>query len=229
MACHRSPGAGHISQQRLLVNDEMEIHPEEIRRLLAQQHPLHENLEVLADLAIVRVDAQLQLDCTLLLVDLQLRIRHRVVHPVMDVELMLVRLLHTTPPHIRLIRENQRRRDGAHGLSVALIVVADRTDDRGNVFGRYVHAVQDAKRHQRTGLRVIHTVDDISEIMHPRRGQRQIHRVLIEAQLLQNIRRPLTHHAHMREAVLREMQRLHRLVLLPDVGRHIVIRLHLGK
>lgn len=36
MACHRSPGAGHISQQRLLVNDEMEIHPEEIRRLLAQ-------------------------------------------------------------------------------------------------------------------------------------------------------------------------------------------------
>ena len=26
--------AGHILQQRLLVNDEMEIHPEEIRRLL---------------------------------------------------------------------------------------------------------------------------------------------------------------------------------------------------
>lgn len=70
MACHRSPGAGHISQQRLLINDEMEIHPEEIRRLLAQQHPLHENLEVLADLAIVRVDAQLQFDRTLLLVDL---------------------------------------------------------------------------------------------------------------------------------------------------------------
>ena len=195
--------AGHILQQRLLVNDEMEIHPEEIRRLLAQQHPLHENLEVLADLAIVRVDAQLQLDRTLLLVDLQLRVRHRVVHPVMDVELMLVRLLHTAPPHIRLVRQDQRRRNRTHGLSIALIVVADRTDDRGNVFGRYVHAVQDVKRHQRSGLRMIHPVDDVTKIMHPRRGQRQIHRVLVEAQLLQNVRRPLTHHTHMREAVLR--------------------------
>ena len=61
------------SHQCLLIDNQVEFEIQEVRSLPAEQHPFHENLKILSDLAVSGINHEFQLDCGLLAVDFQLR------------------------------------------------------------------------------------------------------------------------------------------------------------
>ena len=71
-------GAEHQSQaavpsdQLLLVDHQLELQSQLLRRLAAEKHPSHEDLKVVHDGTIFGVYGQLQLDQSMLSIDLQL-------------------------------------------------------------------------------------------------------------------------------------------------------------
>lgn len=65
-----------ILHQCLFIYNQVEVHLEEICGFFAEKHSLHKDLEILSDLTVASVNAELQLNGAVLFVDLKLRIRH---------------------------------------------------------------------------------------------------------------------------------------------------------
>ena len=110
---------------------------------------------------------------------------------------MLVALLNAAPSDIRLVGDDERGSNDADRHTVALVVVADRADDLGDVLGGHIHVVQDLKSHQRAGLAVVRPVNDISDVVQPGRCECQVNKMRIIFQRLQNVSGPHSHDADM--------------------------------
>ena len=150
--------------------------------LAAQQHPLHEDLEILTDLAVFRVNLQLQIDGRSGLIDQQFGAFDRIIDPVVNVVVPGSLILHPAAPNVGFVRQDQRRGDLAHRHAAPLIMVSDGSDDRGNIRRRDPHFIQQVEGHHGPGLTVVDAVNDVPDVVHPRGRQRQVDRVIIRPQ-----------------------------------------------
>ena len=141
----------------------------------------------------------------------------------MNIELAGIVLLNTASSDIRLVRQNKSRCDLAHRNSVSFIMISNRADDRSDVHCRKLQTVQNLKCHHGPGLRMVHAIDDVADIVQPGRGKSQINDMRIRLQCRQDISGPLRHNTHMCQAVLRIMQRLHRFILLININIHVSV------
>ena len=157
------------------------------------------------------------------LVDLELRLRDGIIDAVMDIKRGKVLVLHAAPSDIRLVRQNQSRRNPADRNARTLVMIADRADNLRDILRRNLHAAQNFECHHGTGLAVIFPVHNIADIVQPRSGQREINCMVGVAQLFENLRSSVGNNLDMCLRVLCETKRFHGDVLLADVNLDIRI------
>ena len=66
------PGSGCLLNHLLFIDDQFELQVQPLRRFAAQEHTLHENLKIIHDGAVMRIDCQFELDQRPILIDFQL-------------------------------------------------------------------------------------------------------------------------------------------------------------
>ena len=206
------------SDQLLLVDHQLELQAQLLRRLAAEDHALQEDLKIIHDGAEVRIDGELQLDERPGLVDLQLRLGDGIIHPVVDIEAADVGVAHTAAAHIGFVRQNQRRGHGVHRDARALVVVADGGGDGGDLLRIKASLVQDAEGHDGAALAVVHPVHQVADVVEIGGDLCHLHRPLRMIQRLQDIACHFRHMGHMGKAVLRIAQSDEGFVRLGDIG-----------
>ena len=163
----------------------------------------------------------------MLLVKFQMAVRHRVIHPVVDVQRHGGLVPHSGTANVGFVGQNQRRRKGAHRLAGAFVVVADGRDNGGNFLRRKVHSVKDAERHHRAALAVIDPVHNVADIVEISGDLHQLHGSLRIAQRFQNPSGRLSDPCHMLEAVFRKSKGFQRCIRLIDVHPDRFVLFHL--
>ena len=84
----------------------------------------------------------------------------------MNIKCSLIPVLHSVAPHIRLIRQDQRRRHAVHRCPRGLIVMADGCRHDEDVLERHICIFQDLICEDRAAVRMIVPVDAVAYIMH---------------------------------------------------------------
>ena len=72
--------------------------------------------------------------------------------------------------YIGLVRNDQGRRYLIYRNSGALIVISNGSNNGRNVFWIHSDMIENTERHQRSALRMIHTIDKVANIVHIRRN-----------------------------------------------------------
>ena len=83
----------------------------------------------------------------------------------LDIEVLHVRHPDTAPPHIGLVRQNQRRRHRIHRHAGAFVMVSDSGHHGADLLRRETHLIQQPEGHHRAGLAVLHPVYKVADIM----------------------------------------------------------------
>ena len=144
----------------------------------------------------------------------------------MNVKRLYVGVSDTRGTDIGIVGENQGRRYRIDRNRRALVVVAYSGDYRRDVIGGRTHVVEYAESHYRAALRMVGTVDDVSDIVQITGDFRELCVTLRIAELQEYVLRGLRDLADVREAVLGEPEGDQRFVLFLDVGVYRLVRLY---
>ena len=143
--CFCSRVSFSASNQLLFIDNQLKLKPQGVRRLPAENHPVEKNFKIVHHRAIPGVNVEFEFNERLVLIDLQLRLGHRIVDPVMDIKLADVLVAHPAAADVGFVRQNQRRRHGTDRRTCPLVVVANGSDHLGNVQGVHMQMVQQAE------------------------------------------------------------------------------------
>ena len=135
----------------------------------------------------------------------------------MNVKLGKFRVAHPAAAHVRLVGQDEGRRNGVDRHAGALVVIADGRHDGGDVLRLRPHVLEDAKGHHGAALRVVHPVDEVADVVQIACNLAQLHLPLRIAQRLQQVFHRLGHMRHMRKAVLGKAQCHERLIGKGDI------------
>ena len=191
------------SKQHLPVDHQLEGKAEPLRRLAAKEHAAKEDLKIIHHRAVLGVDGHFKGDGILCIVDDGVCAAHGVVHTVVDIELCRILLPYTGEAHIGFIRNDERRRNGVHGLCGVFVVVADGGDDGGDILRIRTEAVEDAECHDGAGLRMVDAVDDVADIVQIPGDLGKLRLSFAVPEGEKNIACGLRHTPHVGKAVLR--------------------------
>ena len=128
-------------------------------------HALEENVKIIIHGADCLIDLEIELNPPLLPVVAQIRSRHRIIDAVMNVKAGRVLRPHPAPAHIRLVRDDERRRNRIERVSRRLIVIRDGGDDFDTVLHREILAPQNLIGQERSVLRVMLPVQRIADVV----------------------------------------------------------------
>jgi hypothetical protein len=108
---------------------------------------------------------------------------------------------------VAFIRKDQRRRNGMDRRARLFVVMADGGRDDCDIVVVHAEFLQDLPRHQRAAVRVIGSVDGISDVVHVAGDLRKFDRLFVIAQLPQNHPRVVCGFSRVRLRMVRVSQR----------------------
>ena len=110
-----------------------------------------------------------------------------VVDPVVDVEGLHVRVLHTAAVDIGLVGDDECSGNRRRRRAPLLLMVADGVHDQRALFRRHAHARQYAPRHQTAAQRMIFTVNGVADVVQIAGDVGQLMRAPVVAQPLKDV------------------------------------------
>src|SRR5690606_40313529 len=94
-----------LSYQFRIIDEQLELQPEECGRAPVHRHTYEEYLKIVHYRTYLRIDLQDKVTCHFCAVDGEFGFFHRVIDPVMDVERCDIGIRDPAPVHIGLVRK----------------------------------------------------------------------------------------------------------------------------
>ena len=152
------------------------------------------------------INRKLEFDNGLFFVDLQNRFLHRVVDSVMNIKFTGIFFPDTGPTDIGLVCQLHGSRNGIDRHAGTFIVVADGSNNSGDLCRVAVHIIEDAPGHDCTGEGMLLPVYQITNVMQKACDLGNLYGTLVITQNLQNIAGSLSNVLNMAETMFRKAQ-----------------------